>query len=348
MKSLSVALGALLLATGCGQTTKPATTAPTIGSFTATPSTLPAGGGSVTLAWSVTGATALSISGGVGSVTPVTSGSITGTVNTTTTFTLTATNSEGMSTATATVTVAGAAGPTINSFTVTPATLTASGDVTVAWNVTGATSLTIGGPNVSPDSATPVTSGSTQFTVPESAVFALFATNANGTTAKNAVVTVGGDDAPEFDFTGATGTTYTGTWGFVEDNAVTPPPGSDTVTSLIIQETAPNVVTVNVTIDTSGTYTDWSCTGDVTNDVTPNLITSTASGGGFVCTITGDATCGSFTATGTQAFGTGYFDELLPQNPLVVIWALVISGSSTTSCNGESLTYAFVVTAPAP
>ncbi len=79
-------------------------TPPVINSFTATPSSLPTGGGQVKLAWDVTGANSLSIDQNVGSVSP-NIGSITVLVSTTTTFTLTATDPYGMSTATALVTV---------------------------------------------------------------------------------------------------------------------------------------------------------------------------------------------------------------------------------------------------
>ena len=79
---------------------------PTIASFTANPSTVPAGGDSVKLSWEVNDATSLSISSGVGSVTPADSGSITIFVSSTTTFTLTATNSAGNVTANAQVNVA--------------------------------------------------------------------------------------------------------------------------------------------------------------------------------------------------------------------------------------------------
>jgi hypothetical protein len=95
-------LTALALA-GCSSSSSGS--GPTITSFTATPSTVPTAGGSVTLAWVVTGATTLSIDQGVGSVSPVTSGSATAQVTATTTFTLTATNSGGSSTSTAQVTV---------------------------------------------------------------------------------------------------------------------------------------------------------------------------------------------------------------------------------------------------
>jgi hypothetical protein len=79
---------------------------PVIASFTATPSTVKAGT-AATLAWSVTGATSLSIDNGVGTITGATSKSVTPTVATT--YTLTATNSGGSMTAKVTVTVTPAA-----------------------------------------------------------------------------------------------------------------------------------------------------------------------------------------------------------------------------------------------
>ena len=76
---------------------------PVISNFTASPASLPASGGNTTLAWTVTGATSLSIDGGVGDVTSSTSKSVA--VTATKTFTLTATNTSGSSTATVDVTV---------------------------------------------------------------------------------------------------------------------------------------------------------------------------------------------------------------------------------------------------
>jgi hypothetical protein len=85
--------------------------APTIASFTATPSTLPAAGDTVTLGWHVSGATSLSIAPTPGSITPPDSiGSRKLFVSATTTFTLTATNANGSVTANAAVTVGGGGG----------------------------------------------------------------------------------------------------------------------------------------------------------------------------------------------------------------------------------------------
>lgn len=77
--------------------------APVIVSFTATPASLPAGGGSTTLAWNVTGASSLSIDDGVGDVTGLTSKVLN--VSSTRTFQLTATNAQGSTIATVDVTV---------------------------------------------------------------------------------------------------------------------------------------------------------------------------------------------------------------------------------------------------
>ncbi len=81
----------------------PAQAAPTITSFTATPATLPVGGGSVTLSWATADATSLAVDKGVGTVTGT---SQVVTVAADTTFTLTATNATGTASKVAAVTVA--------------------------------------------------------------------------------------------------------------------------------------------------------------------------------------------------------------------------------------------------
>ncbi len=78
--------------------------APVITTFSGSPTTITQGSSS-TLSWTVTGATSLSINQGVGSVTPVTSGTRSVSPNITTTYTLTATNSAGSTTATTTIIV---------------------------------------------------------------------------------------------------------------------------------------------------------------------------------------------------------------------------------------------------
>jgi Tol biopolymer transport system component len=90
-------------------------TGPSISSFTATPSSLPAGGGSVKLEWTVSNADGLSIDQGVGAVSGT---STTVSVTTSKTFTLTATNAHGVATSSASVTVAAA--PALSSLTLVP------------------------------------------------------------------------------------------------------------------------------------------------------------------------------------------------------------------------------------
>jgi hypothetical protein len=149
--------------------------APVLTSFTATPTTLPNGGGAVTLSWTASDANTLSIDHGIGNVSGQVSASVN--VSATTTFTLTATNAIGTTTATTTVTVQPPAVPTITSFTATPASLPAGGgNVTLNWATIGATSLSLSDGT----GATPVTGISKLVSVTASTTFTLIATNAGG------------------------------------------------------------------------------------------------------------------------------------------------------------------------
>jgi hypothetical protein len=115
MRTLALAVG-FLAVLGCSSSNG---SKPTIVSFSATPASLPADGGTVTLAWDVTGASTLSIDNGVGAVSPATTGSTTALVTAATTFTLSATDSSGTTTETAAVCVT--SGP-VTAVTTTPAT----------------------------------------------------------------------------------------------------------------------------------------------------------------------------------------------------------------------------------
>ncbi len=88
-----------------------------------------------------------------------------------------------------TLSPAGSAGtPVINSFTALPANVTAGGEITLAWNVAGATSLTDG----DGVALSPVTSGSVKRTPYSDTTYILKATNSNGTVTAQATVTVTG------------------------------------------------------------------------------------------------------------------------------------------------------------
>jgi N-acetylneuraminic acid mutarotase len=159
----------------------PTLAAPGIRSFGATPSTM-AAGGSATLSWDVVGATSLSIAPGVGTVT---GSSAVVSPAATTTYTLTANNATGSATATATVTVqAVPTVPVISSFTATPGNIKPGTASTLAWSVTGATSLSI-------DQAIgAVTGSSTPVTPAATTTYTLTATNGAGSNTGTATVTV--------------------------------------------------------------------------------------------------------------------------------------------------------------
>lgn len=114
---------------------------PEISTFIATPATITTGSSS-TLQWSVTGATELSISPGVGTVTG-TSTTVSPTM--TTTYTLTAVNgiTSDVKSITVTVIPLSSTAPVINSFTVDTATLSTTGMCTLLWNVAGTANLSI-------------------------------------------------------------------------------------------------------------------------------------------------------------------------------------------------------------
>lgn len=163
---------------------------PSIASFSASPDTLAAGGGTVTLSWSVTGADSLSIDHGVGTVT----GSMTTTsVAASTIFTLTATNSAGSSTLSAAVTVApSASAPVILSFTATPSVLASPGlSTTLAWNVLNATGLSID------QGVGPVGGTSTSVVVGGTTIYTLTASNGSGSTTAIAAVVVGANPSKD-------------------------------------------------------------------------------------------------------------------------------------------------------
>jgi hypothetical protein len=122
----AVGILGLVLLSAC-----PDRTLPKIESFTATPSGLPSGGGNVTLAWNVTGATSLSIEPSVGSVSGT---SLVVNVTSNKTFTLTASNTNGPVTATASVTVVGSVdttAPTLLSVTPADGATGVSGDAPI-------------------------------------------------------------------------------------------------------------------------------------------------------------------------------------------------------------------------
>lgn len=172
--------------------------APTISSFTASPSTITAGSPS-TLSWSTSGATSLSINQGVGTVT---GNSVAVNPAATTTYTLTATNSAGSVTRSVTVTVTVAnSPPTISSFTANPA-MTGPGESTMlSWATASATSLSI-------DQGVGVVTNTTSKAVspPATMTYTLTANNASGSVTRPVTVTVSSAPAAYWKFDAGSGT----------------------------------------------------------------------------------------------------------------------------------------------
>ena len=175
---------------GAGGITMVAKDRPVIGSFTATPTTLAAGGGPVTLSWSVTGADQLTIDSGVGAVTGST---VQANVTATTIFTLSASNSGGTSTKSAVVTVLPpSVNPVILQFSATISTLPAGGGQTMlVWQVSNAKSLSID------QGVGTVTGNSIAVTVSKTTIFTLTATNDDGTTTATTAVVIGSNPSSD-------------------------------------------------------------------------------------------------------------------------------------------------------
>lgn len=161
---------------------------PTIGGFTASPTTIAAGGTS-TLAWSgVTNATTCIINNGVAAI-ACGNGTTTVAPATTTTYTLTATGPGGTVTATTSVTVAAAVpvSPAIATFAANPTTGNAGGTSTLAWSgITNATTCAIN----HGVAAIACANGSTSVSPTATTTYTLTATGAGGTITATAIVTI--------------------------------------------------------------------------------------------------------------------------------------------------------------
>jgi hypothetical protein len=158
--------------------------APVVNAFTATPPTIPIGG-STTLSWSTSNATAVSIAADVGaSPGTVTGDSLSVSPTQTTTYTITATLGTQSATRTATVTVTGPTAPTVGSFYAQPAFIQAGASTTLRWSVSGADEISIA-PSVGVVSGDSVT-----VTPAQTTTYTLSATNEIGTTTRTAVVTI--------------------------------------------------------------------------------------------------------------------------------------------------------------
>lgn len=244
----------------------PATSPPTISSFTATPSSISAGQWSQ-LNWAQSGADTLTINQGIGNVNgmdplPVNPGS-------TTTYTLTACNGAGCVNASTTVTVNGTVNlPTISSFTATPSSISSGQLSTLAWTITGATSVSIN------QGIGAVTGSSISVSPTATTVYTITATNQAGSVTANAAVTVG--SLPTISsFTASPSTITPGSTGTLSWS-------TSGATSLSIDQSVGTVtgltsIGVSPLATTTYTLTATNNTGSVSRSATVNVSTTTQS-----------------------------------------------------------------------
>jgi hypothetical protein len=161
--------------------------APVVTSFDASSPTITAGQES-TLQWETTGASTVSISPGIGTVSS--SGTRKVSPETTTTYTLVANKMSGSASKSVTVTVTGAL-PSINGFSVSPASIVTGQTATLSWNVTGATSVSI-----NPEIGAVSSSGTQSVSPPLTTTYTLTASNSAGNPTASATVTVSKSSAP--------------------------------------------------------------------------------------------------------------------------------------------------------
>ncbi|MGA2158952.1 MAG: hypothetical protein ABSG90_07020 [Dehalococcoidia bacterium] len=163
---------------------------PTISSFSASPTTISAGG-VATLNWSVAGATSVVIDQGIGNV--AISGSRAVSPLTNIIYTLTASNGTASTTATTSVFVNGSPGgipsgpglPSIINFSANPPIVTPGGSSTLNWQVSDAASVAI-----TPGIGNVRLSGSTHVGPTSSKTYTLTATNAAGTVTATTTIMV--------------------------------------------------------------------------------------------------------------------------------------------------------------
>jgi hypothetical protein len=161
------------------------TAAPVVNSFTSTKNSLTLGD-NLTLNWAVTGARAVTIKPGVGSV--PTTGSILVTPVGNTTYTLLATNSFGTENATVAVTVNTTTdyeAPVIRSFVAQPSTISPGQTSNLSWDIKGATVIVI-----DQGIGTPNSFYSQDVSPSETTTYTLTAINSSATASATVTVTV--------------------------------------------------------------------------------------------------------------------------------------------------------------
>jgi PKD repeat protein len=291
---------------------------PVINSFTASPSHI-APGGSATLAWYVMDATSLSIDNGVGTVT---GSSVAVTPAATTTYTLTATNAEGAVTSATTVTVTTAPLPVISSYTASPPDIAPGASSTLAWSVSGATSLSI-------DKGVGIVTGTSVSVTPtRTTTYTLTATNDAGAVSHSTTVTVTPVPVPviaSFTATPATiarGASSTLAWSVTGATSLSIDNGVGTVTGTSIPVTPAATTTYTLTVSNAGGPATTTTT--VTIPAPTALLASATGGPGFLGEVTQFPITVSGAATTFHAFaGKPWIDNTGAMDGQGLVWNAV-------------------------
>lgn len=246
-------------------------------------------GDPATLAWDVTGATSLSIDQGLGPVGPATSGSVpVMNLQATTTYTLTATNAAGSVTQGVRIRVL----PKVQSFSADLNPIDAGTEAILAWNVAGATLITLQEGSQPAWDVTGTTARPVSPLAPSA--YALLASNADGA-APASVLQL--DVVPVIrDFQASPSTLSPGqastlSWSTVgADLTLSLDPGIGTVsgTSLVVSPTA--TTTYTLTARNSYTRVSRTATLGVAPDLQAPTVTASESGTSGIILLSADAT----------------------------------------------------------
>jgi phospholipase C len=229
----------------------------------------------VTLSWTSTNATSISIDNGIGSV-AVPSGSTNVSPTSTTTYTATATGAGGTTKASVVITVTAPVAPTISSFTASPTTINKGDVTTLSWQTSNTTSVSISPGTPAEDGQPLPLSGSTTGTPSATTTYTLTATGPGGSATAKVTVTVN-VPAPTLTFSASpnsipSGQTSTLSWSSTNADSITIDNGIGSV--------AVPSGTQTVTPTTTTTYTataknsGGSVTATATVTVTPQLAVS--------------------------------------------------------------------------
>lgn len=189
---------------------------PAINSFIANPHNINSDASS-TLSWNISGATAVNIDQGIGTV--GLSGTIVVSPTTTTTYTLTASNAAGTAVVTTQVVVSAvspppipASLPIVHSFVADPESIVAGGSSTLSWSVSNAYSVIIA-PVVYRQLGPIPATGSVPISPSVTTTYTLTATNASGIRNETVTVTVNSEPvaSPALDWAG----TWETNWGIM-------------------------------------------------------------------------------------------------------------------------------------